>query len=285
MATSAPPETVATRLSTIERTGLTFEVIDAGPLDGPPVVLLHGFPQRASSWAPTTALLNDAGFRTYALDQRGYTPGARPRGRRAHRMTELVDDVIALIDRIGQPVTLVGHDWGAAVAWNVAIGHSERVAYLVAASVPHPAAFFASMVRSNQLAMSWYMGFFQLPFLPEWFTQRGWMEGWLRRLGMPEAAVERWRTEFLEQDCLPGALGWYRGLPFLGIGTVRTPATVPTTFVWSARDLMLGRKGAELTPRHVTGPYRYVELASSSHWLMDQQPETLAAQVVAGPPR
>src|SRR3954452_10337673 len=82
-----------TRMRSYERDGLTFDVIDAGPLDGPPVVLLHGFPQRATSWAKVAPLLGDAGFRTYAPDQRGYAPAARPRGRRAYKISELVDDV------------------------------------------------------------------------------------------------------------------------------------------------------------------------------------------------
>lgn len=155
----APSDPGPGRLTSIERDGLTFGVVDDGPLDGHPVVLLHGFPQGPSSWAPTVAALHERGFRTYALDQRGYAPGARPRGRRAYRVAELVADVVVLIDRIGGPVTLVGHDWGAAVAWNVASRHPDRVAHLVAASVPHTAAFFASMVRSRQLLMSWYIGF------------------------------------------------------------------------------------------------------------------------------
>ncbi|WP_183092372.1 alpha/beta fold hydrolase [Nocardioides stalactiti] len=279
------PGATTNRLTAIERDGLTFGVIDAGPIDGPPVVLLHGFPQRATTWAPTTALLNQAGFRTYALDQRGYAPGARPRGRRAYRMAELVDDVVALIDRIGGPVVVVGHDWGAGVAWNVATRHPDRVSHLVAASVPHPAAFFASMVRSNQLLMSAYMGFFQLPVVPELFTRFGWMRWWLRRSGMPADAVTRWEREFAGRGCLRGALGWYRALPFLEPRLVGTTSSIPTTFVWSTEDWFLGRKGAELTPQWVSGPYRYVELDGSSHWLMDEHPGVLAAQVIAGPPR
>src|SRR4051794_22591935 len=96
------------RITSYERAGLAFDVSDNGPLDGPSVVLLHGFPQRATSWAKVAPLLGEAGFRTYAPDQRGYAPGARPRGRRAYKITELVDDVVALIDRIGRPVHLVG---------------------------------------------------------------------------------------------------------------------------------------------------------------------------------
>src|SRR3954451_7333885 len=104
------------RISSYERAGLSFEVIDDGPLDGPPVVLLHGFPQRATAWAKVASLLGEAGFRTYAPDQRGYAPGARPHGRRAYKIDELVEDVVTLISRIGTPVHLVGHDWGATVA-------------------------------------------------------------------------------------------------------------------------------------------------------------------------
>ncbi|MFI5427981.1 alpha/beta fold hydrolase [Aeromicrobium sp. UC242_57] len=99
------------RTSQIRHAGFTFDVIDTGPIDGDPVVLLHGFPQRATSWAAVSERLHTAGFRTYALDQRGYSPGARPASRFGYKITSLVADAKALIDHIGRPVHLVGHDW------------------------------------------------------------------------------------------------------------------------------------------------------------------------------
>ena len=109
-----------TRLNGYAHDGLVFDVRDEGPEDGDPVVLLHGFPERSSSWTKVAALLHEQGLRTYAPDQRGYAPRARPRRRRDYRLSSLSGDVVALIEAIGRPVHLVGHDWGSAVAWSVA---------------------------------------------------------------------------------------------------------------------------------------------------------------------
>jgi pimeloyl-ACP methyl ester carboxylesterase len=108
---------VSERIARYTHDGLEFDVLDQGPLDGPIVLLLHGFPERAASWSAVMDQLNEAGFRTIAPDQRGYSPGARPKRRRDYRVGALVDDVVALIDTIGAPVHLVGHDWGANIAW------------------------------------------------------------------------------------------------------------------------------------------------------------------------
>ena len=107
-------------------------------LDGPAVVLLHGFPERASHWDGVTRLLHEQGYRTLAPDQRGYSPGARPRRRSSYRMSKLVGDVVALIEEYGDPVHLVGHDWGAAVAWTLAGSRPDLVLSLTTVSV-HPA--------------------------------------------------------------------------------------------------------------------------------------------------
>ncbi len=128
------------RLTEFRSGDLVLDVIDDGPLDGTPVVLLHGFPQRATSWNAVTPFLNDRGARTFALDQRGYSPRARPRGRRSYRADALVSDVQTLIEAIGEPVHLVGHDWGAAGAWGVAASHPDSLLTLTAVSVPHPSA-------------------------------------------------------------------------------------------------------------------------------------------------
>src|SRR5262245_19601155 len=132
------------RISSFERDGLVFDVHDRGPLEGDLVVLLHGFPQSARCWDVLAPLLNAAGYRTLALDQRGYSARARPRGRLAYRLPELTGDVLALIAAAGpgdRKAHLVGHDWGAAVAWTLAATRPDAIATLTALSVPHPAAF------------------------------------------------------------------------------------------------------------------------------------------------
>ncbi|NLG55624.1 MAG: alpha/beta fold hydrolase, partial [Rhodococcus sp.] len=116
------------RLASFTHDSLKFTVRDEGPLDGVPIVLLHGFPQDSRSWEAVVPLLHKEGYRTVAPDQRGYSPGARPARRRDYRGEELVGDVVALIEALDVgPVHLVGHDWGAAAAWQTANMHPELV--------------------------------------------------------------------------------------------------------------------------------------------------------------
>jgi pimeloyl-ACP methyl ester carboxylesterase len=270
------------RITSFERVGLAFDVIDEGPLDGPPVVLLHGFPQRATSWTKVTPLLGEAGFRTYAPSQRGYSPGARPRSRREYKTTELVDDVVGLIDRIDAPVHLVGHDWGATIAWSVAARHPDRLASLTAVSVGHPEAFKRALRTTlDQAQRSWYMGLFQLPFVPErllsgkWFAQK-----FLGGSGMTDQMLATYRVEIVDEGALTGGLNWYRAIPF-SLSNEVPDVSVPTTLVWSDGDKALGRRMAELTEEHVGGAYEFIEFAGASHWIPEERPVDLAAAIVS----
>lgn len=271
------------RIASYSRGGLTFDVRDEGPLDGDPVLLLHGFPERASSWDAVAARLHAAGLRTVAPDQRGYSPRARPRTRWAYRASELVADVAALADEVGRPVHVVGHDWGAHVGWLLAARHPERVRSLTAASVPHPGAFLAACRRAGQLRLSWYFLLFMVPFLPEWSARHrsAKFDLELRKGGMTDDDVARFRREVVEYGALPGGLGWYRAIPFHPPGWARLQVSVPTTHVWSDGDVALTRLGAELSERFVTAPYELVVLEGVSHWIPNQAPDALADAVLA----
>jgi pimeloyl-ACP methyl ester carboxylesterase len=267
-------------MDTYSRPGLVFDVTDSGPDGADIVVLLHGFPQNRHEWVGVTPHLVAAGYRVLAPDQRGYSPGARPSGRRAYVQSQLVADVIALIDATGaEKVHLVGHDWGALVAWAVTARHPERVRTLTAVSVPHPKAFAWAMPR-GQVLKSWYMAAFQLPALPERLltTQRG-----LSMLGGGGLTPEQMNAyvEPLGHDGLTAALNWYRALPWSQRekGYARR-STVPTTYVWSDGDTALGRAGAEATERFVDAPYRFAVLPGISHWIPDEAPDALAELIL-----
>ena len=150
------------------RSGLSFDVTDEGPVDGRLVIALHGFPEDRLSWSAVIPQLTALGYRVLAPDQRGYSPGARPKGRRAYVLGELAADVMALADVAGADrFDVVGHDWGAVVAWELAGRHPDRVRTVTSLTVPHPAALRDAVLHSRQLLKSWYMGFFQLPRVPE----------------------------------------------------------------------------------------------------------------------
>jgi pimeloyl-ACP methyl ester carboxylesterase len=270
------------RLTTYDHDGLTFDVRDEGPRDGDPVVLLHGFPERGTSWREVAPRLHDAGLRTYAPDQRGYSPGARPPRRRDYRMPLLVADTVALVEEIDRPVHLVGHDWGAAVAWRLAVERPDLVRSLTAVSVPHPAAFLRAIGTSTQVLRSWYVGLFQVPLAPELVAALPGrpFEHALRHSGMTDEDVERFRTEIVEYGALPGALGWYRAMPLGDPRPMTQRVSVPTTLVWSDGDVAVARQGAELSGQWVDAPYRFEVLEGVSHWIPTHAPEALAAAVL-----
>lgn len=268
------------RISTVERDGLEFGVRDEGPIDGEPVVLLHGFPERATSWRYVTPILNAAGYRTLAMDQRGYAPGARPPRRRDYTAAELAADVSVLVDRVGGSAHVVGHDWGSAVAWALAMTDPDRVRTLTAVSVPHPRAFLESWVKSTQGLKSWYMAFFQLPAVPEFLAARGFFGHFLRQAGMSRDDVARFRTEVLDDGAFHGGLMWYRALPFSKPGDIAGKVTVPTSLVWSDQDVAIGRWPVDRTAEYVAAPYELVVLAGVSHWIPTEAPDALADAIL-----
>jgi len=272
-----------TRLLRYRHDGLTFDVRDEGPLDGDPVVLLHGFPERSTCWREVVPLLHPHGLRTYAPDQRGYSPGARPPRRRDYRMDRLEADVVALIEAIGLPVHLVGHDWGASSGWLVAAHRPELVRSWTAVSVPHPAAFRRAMFTSRQAFASWYMAAFQLPGLPERLAARpgGRFDEGLREGGMTEADIDRFRREIVDDGALTGGLNWYRAMPFTHQRTLAEPVAVPTTLVWSDGDVAVKRVSVDRCADHVTGPFELRVLEGVSHWIPTHAPEAVADAVLS----
>src|SRR3954451_14739753 len=144
---------------------LTFDVRTLGPEDGDAVILLHGFPESSLSWSGVVPLLAGAGLRVVAPDQRGYSPGARPAGVESYTTDQLAGDVVGLADALGiGTFHLVGHDWGAAVAWVTAVRHRDRLRTLTAVSVPHLAAYGAALRSdADQQQRASYIGLLRQP--------------------------------------------------------------------------------------------------------------------------
>lgn len=275
------PASYGSGVNEFTRGGFTFDVTDSGPADGPVIVLLHGYPENRTSWRAVTPLLTAAGYRVLAPDQRGYSPRARPLRRRDYRVNELADDVVALIDASGaDKVHVVGHDWGGAVAWAVAGLHPQRVHSVASLTTPHPRAFVASMVRSNQLLHSWYMLFFQLPALPEMGYTR--MEKATRQAlaksGLDDEAIERYVRPMMQPGAARAAINWYRALPFSK--PPRGKTQVPALYVYATKDMFLGRKAADLTGNYVAAPYRYEVLEGATHWLPEQNADEIATLLI-----
>lgn len=272
-----------TRLLRYRHDGLTFDVRDEGPLDGDPVVLLHGFPERNTCWRDVTPLLHAQGLRTYAPDQRGYSPGARPPRRRDYTMDKLEADAVALIETIGRPVHLVGHDWGANSGWLASAHRPELIRTWTAVSVPHPAAFRSAIFSTRQAFSSWYMGAFQTPRLPERLAAQpgGRFDQGLLNGGMTQEDVDRFRREIVDYGALTGGLNWYRAMPFTHQRELQDKVAVPTTLLWSDGDIGVNRVSVDRCAEHVTGPYELRVLEGVSHWIPAQAPEAVADAVLS----
>lgn len=260
---------------------LRFDAVAAGPTDGPLVLLLHGFPESKAEWTHVMPLLAAAGNRVVAFDQRGYSPGARPEEIAAYHHTELVADVLAVADALDAPTfDLVGHDWGALVAWSTAAAHPDRVRTLSIVSVPHPRAFAdARRNDPDQIERSAYISFFATPDVPESTFLANDAEG-LRRAFTeidPEIAAAHVRV-LQDPGAMTAALHWYRAWDD-SLDEVAA-IEVPTLFVWSDDDVALGRTGAEATEHWIVGPYRFVELAGLSHWIPEIAPDRLATEIL-----
>jgi pimeloyl-ACP methyl ester carboxylesterase len=274
---------------TVNRGTLAFDVIEHGPQDGDPVVLLHGFPQHATAWAGVASRLAARGYYCIAPDQRGYSPGARPATVRAYTVDELVGDALAVLDAVVGPggrAHVVGHDWGAMVGWRLAAHHPDRVRSLSAVSVPPPAALLRALRTSRQALASWYVLAFQPPGLAERAFRAGdrpfspRLVRLLQSSGQARAAAERDAAALADPAALTAALNWYRATRFARMGDDPL-VRVPTLYVWSDGDTAITRSAALAADRYVEGPFRYVELRGTSHWILDEAPGELAELIGA----
>lgn len=264
--------------------GLTFDVRVGGPADGEPVLLLHGFPQNGDTWGAVVERLHAAGLRTIAPDQRGYSPGARPSNVEAYRVTELTDDAAALLDALEiESAHVIGHDWGAVVAWNLAGRQPERVRTLTAVSVPHPiAAAQAIALDPHQQQLSSYMSLFRQDGTAENMLLadgQALLTSMLTESGLTGPYIDVYTRYASDRAVLTGGLNWYRAMTLLDLEGLE-PITCPVTYIWGDQDRFFGRFAAERCAEHVTGPYRLAELPGGTHWIPELQPETVAKLVI-----
>lgn len=264
-----------TELSISTGTGV-FDAIAAGPPEGRPVLLLHGFPQTGLAWERQITALAAHGYRVVAPDQRGYSPGARPRRPEQYRVDRLADDVVAITEELGWAAfDLVGHDWGGAVAWWTAHAHGNRVRSLAVVSTSHPGALAGALrTDQDQRERSHYMiDWREAPATEERMLAHDARE--LRSLyagKVPQDSVEAYVRHLSRPGALTAALNWYRaGRPDAPIGAV----DVPTLYVWSTEDSAFGPTAARETGQWVDGPYRFETLQGVSHWIPEEAPDAL----------
>ncbi len=266
----------AAAVDEVSANGWRFTVRQSGPVDGPAVILLHGFPQTSRCFAREITALGRAGFRALAPDQRGYSAGARPARVDDYVLAELVSDVLALADASGMGAfDLVGHDWGGVVGWWLAGLHPDRVRTFTAVSTPHPAALAGALASDpDQNERSSYLELFRQPGAAERLLlgESGDGDG-LRQVfagsGIDRAAVDGYVEALAAPGALTAALNWYRANDLRVAPAPAGPVVVPTLYVWSTEDIALGRRAAEATAGYVRGPYRLEVLEGVGHWIPD----------------
>jgi len=266
----------------VEANGLTFEVAQMG--EGDHLALcLHGFPELHYSWRNQMPLLAEMGYRVWAPNLRGYGGTSRPEGVRAYGLDHLTQDVAALIDASGaKKVTLIAHDWGAIIAWLFAILKLRPLERLVIMNVPHPKVGRRELKKWRQLKKSWYIFFFQLPWLPEMMLSRG--DG--KAIGRlfektschPERFGEQVQAVYSAAARRPGAVkamvNYYRAM--LRHQDVVDPGDftidIPTLMLWGEEDVAIDIHCTEGTEEWVPN-LTLKRFPGVSHWVQQDAPE------------
>ncbi|MBI5290575.1 MAG: alpha/beta hydrolase [Chloroflexi bacterium] len=264
----------------IATNGIQLHVVQDGPKDGPLVILLHGFPEFWYGWQHQLPYLAAAGYRVWVPDQRGYGLSDKPVGISAYTLDTLAADVVGLMDAAGQDqACLVGHDWGAAVAWWVAAKYPDRLKRMAVINVPHGAVMQRNLRHNRaQLLKSWYIFFFQLPWLPEalarldnWKQVAGSLQHSSRPGTFTPADLEQYRQAWSQPGAYTSMLNWYRALVQK---PSRPPAgsciRVPTLLIWGARDMFLGRELAQPSI-DLCDDGRLILVEGASHWVHHEE--------------
>ena len=261
-----------------------LHAVAAGPQSGSVVVLLHGFPEFWYGWRKQIEPLAAAGFRVIVPDQRGYNLSSKPRGAASYALTELVSDVIAIADQLGQEkIFLAGHDWGAAVAWSTALLYPERIAKLVIVNVPHPSVMRRFLnTRLKQMLRSWYILFFQIPWLPETlFSALDFRMGTraLRGSSRPgtfsKEDLAQYRAAWSQPGALTAMINWYRAAVRYRAKFPDRTVRVPTRILWGECDNFLMSEMARESLRYCAQGELF-PFPDATHWLQHEEPERVS---------
>jgi pimeloyl-ACP methyl ester carboxylesterase len=268
--------------SYIETNGLKLHVAQTGPKSGIPVVLLHGFPEFWYGWRKQIPALVEAGCRVIVPDQRGYNLSDKPKGIKDYRVDELVKDIIGLIDALEyEKVNLVGHDWGAVVAWMLANQHPERLHRLSIMNVPHPAVMRRFLTRDiEQIRRSWYVFLFQLPWLPEMGMRRNDWRGAVSALRgsgkihtFTNQDIEKYKEAWSQPGAMTSMINWYRAaMRFQPKMINDSRIKVPTLMMWGMKDFALTHRMARPSMDYVDEG-NLILFPDATHWVQHDAAE------------
>lgn len=259
--------------------GVELRVLDEGT--GPPVLLLHGFPDRAELWRDVGVRLREGGRRTLALDLPGFGESSAPIGRANYRADRVVGQIAELLSVLeaGGPVDVIGHDWGAYLSWCIALTRPDLVRRHVAISVGHPRAFVRAGLEQKR--KSGYMLLFVIPGLAERVLSAGNFRRVRKNMGESHPDIETVIADLSRPGRLTAGLSWYRG-NFFSTPFRRWPrCRVPTLGVWPTADRYLAEDQMVRSGRYLDAEWRYARMEGLGHWPQLQAPEQLADLVLS----
>ena len=248
---------------------------------GSGILLLHGFPESSIMWKPLIKKASEEGYKVIAFDQRGYSPGARPKDIESYHIDSLVNDVISVADAIGlNTFHLVGHDWGSAVGWKVVMDHPERLKSWTGMAVSHTGVFFDGVLNhTEQIQRSSYMQKLRIPIIPEvvyrLFYNRLYkgLEGrWSNE------QIEEYKKIFLEKGAFSSALNWYRAMDYEDSATLESlqkRIKVPTLFLWGENDPIITHELVPVQKEFMDTTYSEVKLDAGHSLMQEAEDEVL----------
>ena len=278
----------------IKTNNINLHVMTDGPEGGTAVILLHGFPEFNYGWRKQVPALVEAGFRVIVPDQRGYNLSDKPQGISSYDVDTLAEDVVGLFDYFGLKMAfLVGHDWGAVVAWTVALNHPERLKKLAILNVPHPDVMIDFVLRnSSQRKKSWYVFFFQIPFYVEWVLSTNNFRNMTRMLvgsGRKSTFTAQDLVEYKKAWSQPGAmtgmLNWYRSVFRRGVRYAfgeKSPARrvkVPTLILWGKLDVALSEEMVQPSV-DLCDNGKVVLFEKSTHWVQHDEADAVNRNLI-----
>jgi pimeloyl-ACP methyl ester carboxylesterase len=273
----------------IQTNEVCLHVVEAGPAGGPAVVLLHGFPEFWRGWLKQIGPLAAAGYRVIVPDQRGYNLSDVPKDIKAYRLDELCRDVTSLLDALDlEECCLVGHDWGAAVAWATAITYPKRVKKLAILNVPHPAVMMDYLRKHpSQMLKSWYIGFFQIPGLADWLVSRNDFAQGVRALRsssrggtFSDEDIAEYKKAWKNSGGFTGMINWYRALwryPAVMLKDLRLH--MPVCILWGKKDAFLNHEMA-LTSAALCDQVELTLFEQATHWVQHEEAEAVTNALI-----
>jgi len=267
----------------VSTNGISLHVVQEGVESEEPVIMLHGYPEFWYGWRNQINFLAEKGYRVIVPDQRGFNLSDKPEDVSSYSIDELVKDVIGIIDWLGvDKAYLVGHDWGATVAWRASLQYPERIKRMIVANVPHPAVMAANLNGNNlqQMSKSWYIFYYQLPDLAEKLCSKNNWEYLVNTListsregSFSPEDIEEYKKAWSQPGAISGMLNWYRA--FMQVKSQKLQSqrvTVPTLLIWGEKDAFLGKEMAEPSIGLCdNGRLEFIE--DATHWAQHDQAE------------